>query len=279
MGSIVARLKSKKKLQKIQSDVENNIFDMTDVNYSGAVAYDGSLTYHEDWLRFSFTDEHYLFKAINMATLSSVNYDDIFEIQMFAYYDEGIFYFQKVRVGNKILKKHFTIKVDKIEVEEPSKIVSINCIPDGIYDTNSKTLYFKKVSDVSFLFPELNKEYKAATDTEVDNFIELSGITTTTEIDKSKLTVMDRKRITAIVAEFQALDTHERERLNDYINGELGDKVPYNDSQHVFEISNEKELRILTYGYQHRIYNTPFDTEPQVATERTGVSRILDVTS
>jgi hypothetical protein len=176
------------------------------------------------------------------------------------------------------LKKHFTIKVDKIEVEEPSKIVSINCIPDGIYDTNSKTLYFKKVSDVSFLFPELNKEYKAATDTEVDNFIELSGITTTTEIDKSKLTVMDRKRITAIVAEFQALDTHERERLNDYINGELGDKVPYNDSQHVFEISNEKELRILTYGYQHRIYNTPFDTEPQVATERTGVSRILDVT-
>jgi hypothetical protein len=67
----------------------------------------------------------------------------------------------------------------------------------------------------------LNKEYKAATDTEVDNFIELSGITTTTEIDKSKLTVMDRKRITAIVAEFQALDTHERERLNDYINGEI----------------------------------------------------------
>ena len=279
MGSIIARLKSKKKLQKIQSDVENNIFDMTDVNYSGAVAYDGSLTYHEDWLRFSFTDEHYLFKAINMATLSSVNYDDIFEIQMFAYYDEGIFYFQKVRVGNKILKKHFTIKVDKIEVEEPSKIVSINCIPDGIYDTNSKTLYFKKVSDVSFLFPELNKEYKAATDTEVDNFIELSGITTTTEIDKSKLTVMDRKRITAIVAEFQVLDTHERERLNDYINGELGDKVPYNDSQHVFEISNEKELRILTYGYQHRIYNTPFDTEPQVATERTGVSRILGIFS
>lgn len=278
MGSIVARLKSKKKLQKIQSDVENNIFDMTDVNYSGAVAYDGSLTYHEDWLRFSFTDEHYLFKAINMATLSSVNYDDIFEIQMFAYYDEGIFYFQKVRVGNKILKKHFTIKVDKIEVEEPSKIVSINCIPDGIYDTNSKTLYFKKVSDVSFLFPELNKEYKAATDTEIDNFIELSGITATTKIDKSKLTVMDRKRITAIVAEFQALDTHERERLNDYINVELGGKVPYNNSQHVFEISNEKELRILTYGYQHRIYNTPFDTEPQVATERTGVSRILDVT-
>lgn len=109
MGSIVARLKSKKKLQKIQSDVENNIFDMTDVNYSGAVAYDGSLTYHEDWLRFSFTDEHYLFKAINMATLSSVNYDDIFEIQMFAYYDEGIFYFQKVRVGNKILKKHLSM--------------------------------------------------------------------------------------------------------------------------------------------------------------------------
>ena len=45
MGSIVARLKSKKKLQKIQSDVENNIFDMTDVNYTGAVVYDGSLTH------------------------------------------------------------------------------------------------------------------------------------------------------------------------------------------------------------------------------------------
>lgn len=35
MGAIVARLKSKKKLQKIQNDVENNIFDMTGVNYSG----------------------------------------------------------------------------------------------------------------------------------------------------------------------------------------------------------------------------------------------------
>lgn len=278
MGAIVARLKSKKKLQKIQNDVENNIFDMTGVNYSGAIVYDGSLTHHEDWLRFSFTDEHYLFKSINMVTLSSVNHDDIFEIQMFAYYDEGVFYFQKVRSGNKILKKHFSIKIDKIEVEEPSKIVSINCIPDGIYDTNSKTLYFKKVSDVSFLFPELNKEYKAATDAEVDNFIALSGITTTTEIDKSKLTVIDRKRITAIIAEFQNLASHERERLNDYIKGELGDKVPYIDSQHVFEISNEKELRILTFGYQHRIYNTPFDIEPQVATERTSVSRILDIT-
>lgn len=41
MGSIVARLKSKKKLQKIQSDVENNIFEMNDVNYTGAVVYDG----------------------------------------------------------------------------------------------------------------------------------------------------------------------------------------------------------------------------------------------
>ena len=261
MGTIVARLKTKKKLQKIQSDVEN-IFDMTDVNFSGAVDYDGSLTHHEDWLRFTFTDEHYLFKAINTATLSSVNYDDIFEIQMFAYYDEGIFYFQKVRV-------------DKIEVEEPKKIVSINCLPDGIYDTNSKTLYFKKVSDVSFLFPELNKEYKAATDAEVDDFIAISGIKTTAEIDKSKLTIMDRKRITAIVTEYRTLKFQERERLNDYIKNELGDKVPYNDTHHSFEISNEKELRILTFGYQHRIYNTPFDTEPQVATERTGVSRFL----
>lgn len=275
MGTIVARLKTKKKLQKIQSDVEKNIFDMTDVNYSGAVDYDGSLTHHEDWLRFTFTDEHYLFKAINTATLSSVNHDDIFEIQMFAYYDEGVFYFQKVRAGNKILKKHFTIKVDKIEVEEPKKIVSINCIPDGIYDTNNRTLYFKKVSDVSFLFPELNKEYKAATDAEVDDFIAISGIKTTAEIDKSKLTIMDRKRITAIVTEYRTLDVHERGRLNDYIKNELGDKVPYNDTHHSFEISNEKELRILTFGYQHRIYNTPFDTEPQVATERTGVSRFL----
>lgn len=275
MGSIVARLKTKKKLQKIQSDVDNNIFDMVNVNYAGAVIYDGSLTHHEDWLRFTFTDEHYLFKAINTATLSSVDQDDIFEIQMFAYFDEGVFYFQKVRAGNKILKKHFTIRVDRIEVEEPTKIVSINCLPDGIYDTNSRTLYFKKVSDVSFLFPELNREYKAATDAEVDDFIALSGIKTIAVIDKSKLTIIDRKRITAIVDEFRTLDVQERERLNDYIKNELEDKVTYNETQHAFEISNEKELRILTYGYQHRIYKTPFDLEPQVATERTGVSRIL----
>jgi hypothetical protein len=277
MGSIVARLKSKKKLQKIQNNVENNIFDMADVNYAGAVIYDGSLTHHEDWLKFSFTDEHYLFKAINTATLSSVSHDDIFEIQMFAFYDTGVFYFQKVRAGNKILKKHFTIKLDKIKVEEPSKIISINCLPDGIYDTKNKTLYFKKVSDVSFLFPELNKEYKTATDTEIDNFISLSGINTTAEIDKSRLTVVDRKRISAVVAELQGLKMQEREQLNDYIKNELGDKVPYNDTQHVFEISNENELRTLTYGYQHRIYSTPFDHEPQVAIERTGVSRILGI--
>ncbi len=277
MGTVVARTKSNNKLQKIQCKVDDNIFDMNEENYSGAVAYDGSLLHHEEWLKYTFKEEHHLFKPINAATLSSVDNNNVFDILMFAYYDAGIFYFQKVRKSNKVLRKHFSFALDKVEVEEPSKIISINRLPDGIFDVATKTVYFKNVSDVSFLFPELNREYKTATDTDVDKFLDLSDIKTSQDFDKKKLTIIDRKRITSIVEEIQQLDEQKKDELRNYIRKKVDNKITYNEENNVFEVNNEKELRILAYGFQHRIYSTPFDAEVQIATERTGISRILEI--
>lgn len=273
MGTIVAKIKKGIVLLKLQKSNEN-IFE--DVDYSAAIKYDGNLEKYDGWLKYQLHEDHKLFKKIDSAELSSIKINSIFEIGFFAYYDKGLFYFQKVREGNKILKKHFTLRIDKIKVEEPSEIVSINTYPDGIYDVNSKILYFRRVSDVTFLFPELKKKKETTTNQEIGDFFSSVGQIEIGDVDKMRLTTHDRQRIADVISEYSKLTSNQKLNLHKYIKNAVNNDLKYDKIQKKFIINNEKELRVLTYAFQHKIFKTSLDQESQVAIESTGIRRLLE---
>lgn len=171
-------------------------------------------------------------------------------------------YFQHVSKSKLISKKSLVCFGESFKYDSDRLEIVINPVPDAIYDKNTDVLYFKKFASITSIFYGIKEAYKAATDEEVEAFLNSDFITLKSDYEASKVKVMNRKRIALAIKVLKNLDERSKNNIFKYIK----DYCPrLSSSGTSFEIGNEEELKLLLFGIDQRFYTTPVGGEKRIA--------------
>lgn len=171
-------------------------------------------------------------------------------------------------------KKWFSWDGDILRYQEDEGIIYINPIPNCIYDTSTKVIYFMDIAKAYGIFSSLKLDYQAATDDETNRFLQ-SDIVDAHALPMEKVGVSNRKRITSVLAKYESYNSKEKATLREYIKKSVGDNLGFDDKAGKFLVNTDTQLRLLLYGIQQRFYMPPLEDEVQVATSSTGISKVL----
>lgn len=171
-------------------------------------------------------------------------------------------------------KKWFSWDGDILRYQEDEGIIYINPVPNCIYDTNTRAIYFMDIAKAYGIFSNLKLDYKAATDDEANRFLQ-SDIVDAQTLPIEKVGVSNRKRITSILTKYEAYTPNEKATLKEYIKKSVGANLDFDDNAKKFVVNTDTQLRLLLYGIQQRFYMPPLEDEVQVATSSTGISNVL----
>lgn len=129
----------------------------------------------DEWLLVQNANElaaEYLEIPNETVTYASLGKRDLGDIQVIIKYsDEGIVW-QKI-TPSKILtnERVLLVDTDRPVVNERENSVSVSGKVDAFYDCGTQSLYFKKMSTVNSIFPNLAQFYRSATDEEREEFL------------------------------------------------------------------------------------------------------------
>jgi len=180
-----------------------------------------------------------------------------------AYQDEDDFCFQKFIYSNIIKKRWFTLNNEpKIKVDEP--ILILKTVPDAIYRKSTDTLYFKNLSDIKSIFPDVIELYREATDEETEQFLNSDFIVLNGGFDKTKVNTANRKRIAMAMETLAKLEEEHKIQIHQYIR-EYCPELEFSDEKNQFTIENEEHLKNLIFGIEQRFYTTRVGAERRLA--------------
>ena len=108
--------------------------------------YDPNNTVAHQWFRIeNLRNTEYLNELfgnpIEAGELTTINVNQLDDIKYISYYADNKFYIQRILTGCYIKKAGFWSMGDRIQFSNDNKIVTINPIPDGVYDLNTDILY------------------------------------------------------------------------------------------------------------------------------------------
>lgn len=278
MGVFIAKIKDDdERWYKIVDQIMND--ELSEIVLGDAVAYDPNNTEANQWFKIDGFDQkegflHLLAQQINAADLESLDRQQYDNIEFIAFFDQGRYYMQKITRGNYLKKKWFSWDGDILRYQEDEGIIYINPVPNCIYDTNTRAIYFMDIAKAYGIFSNLKLDYKAATDDEANRFLQ-SDIVDAQTLPIEKVGVSNRKRITSILTKYEAYTPNEKATLKEYIKKSVGANLDFDDNAKKFVVNTDTQLRLLLYGIQQRFYMPPLEDEVQVATSSTGISNVL----
>lgn len=278
MGIFIAKIKDDdERWYKIVDQVVND--ELSEIVLGDAVAYDPNNTEANQWFKIDGFDQKegflpLLAQQINAADLESLDRQQYDNIEFIAFFDQGRYYMQKITRGNYLKKKWFSWDGDILKYQEDEDIIYINPVPNCIYDTNTRAIYFMDIAKAYGIFSNLKLDYKAATDDEANRFLQ-SDIVDAQTLPIEKVGVSNRKRITSILTKYEAYTPNEKATLKEYIKKSVGANLDFDDNAKKFVVNTDTQLRLLLYGIQQRFYMPPLEDEVQVATSSTGISNVL----
>ncbi len=280
MGCFVVKLVlDDERWYKLADHVENEDYENIELNE--AIEYDPNNTDADQWFYVdAFNEREGFIELLNldfeMAELESISRNQFegYTIEFIAYYHNHRYFIQKFTRGNYLRKKWFAWNGDAVEYCERDGLVYVNPMPNCIYDNQNHRIYFKDISKAYSVFSNLKLDYKAATNDETTQMLELD-IIQTVDFDASNVGVSNRKRITSILAKYNEYPLDKKRTLKQYIRDKVGHNLQYDEATEKFVVNNDTQLRLLLYGMQQRLYQQPLEEEVQVATASTGLSRIL----
>lgn len=278
MGVFIAKIKDDDECwYKIVDQIMND--ELSEIVLGDAVAYDPNNTEANQWFKIDGFDQKegflpLLAQQINAADLESLDRQQYDNIEFIAFFDQGRYYMQKITRGNYLKKKWFSWDGDILRYQEDEGIIYINPVPNCIYDTNTRAIYFMDIAKAYGIFSNLKLDYKAATDDEANRFLQ-SDIVDAQTLPVEKVGVSNRKRITSILAKYEAYSSNEKATLREYIKKSVGGNLDFDDKDKKFVVNTDTQLRLLLYGIQQRFYMPPLEDEVQVATSSTGISNVL----
>lgn len=180
-----------------------------------------------------------------------------------SYQNEEYYCFQKFLYSNIISKKWVSLSGEPmIKANEP--ILIIKSIPDAIYKKSNNTLYFKSLSDVKSIFPEIVVLYKEATDDETEEFLNSDFINLENGFDKTRVNTANRKRISMAIETLSNLEEGQRTQIHSYIKNYCPE-LEFSEEDKTFKIGNEEHLKNLIFGIEQRFYTTLVGQEKRLA--------------
>ena len=278
MGVFIAKIKDDDECwYKIVDQIMND--ELSEIVLGDAVAYDPNNNEANQWFKIDGFDQKegflpLLAQQINAADLESLDRQQYDNIEFIAFFDQGRYYMQKITRGNYLKKKWFSWDGDILRYQEDEGIIYINPVPNCIYDTNTRAIYFMDIAKAYGIFSNLKLDYKAATDDEANRFLQ-SDIVDAQTLPIEKVGVSNRKRITSILTKYEAYTPDEKATLKEYIKKSVGANLDFDDNAKKFVVNTDTQLRLLLYGIQQRFYMPPLEDEVQVATSSTGISNVL----
>jgi hypothetical protein len=225
----------------------------------------------EEWfcIREFNTTEYSTINLLKQENFNSVEYHQIpnneyQNVKYFcAYQDNDNFCFQRFTYRNIIKQRWFSISGEPI-IKTDQPIIILNNIPDAIYRKSADILYFRNLTDVKYIFPNMINLYKEATDSETEFFLNNSFILLSNGFSKDKVNTSNRKRITLAMETLSNLRDDDKHRIYDYIKIYCPE-LDFSDENEQFTIGNEEELKKLLFGIEQRYYTTNVGDEKRLA--------------
>lgn len=180
-----------------------------------------------------------------------------------AYQDNDNFCFQQFTYRNIIEQRWFSISREPIiKIDQP--IIILNNIPDVIYRKSADILYFRNLTYVKNIFPNMINLYKEATDSETESFLNNSFILLSNGFSKDKVNTSNRKRIALAMETLSNLSDDDKHRIHNYIRNYCPE-LDFSEQNKQFGIGNEEELKKLLFGIEQRYYTTDVGDEKRLA--------------
>lgn len=277
MGTLIAKIKNKPQWLKIRDQVEIDVLNQLDL--SDSMGYDPHNNMAHQWFRIANLSKTEYFNGmfrtpIETGELTTINVEQLDDIRFFAYYADNKFFIQRMMTGCYIKKASFWSLGDSIQFANDNKMVTINPIPDGVYDLNTDTLYFQELNLLYSIFSNIKSEYVQGTNDSIHDFLSNDMIKLEDDYTVDKVSLSNRKRIAEVARVYNAYTNIQKEELKSYISQYSNGDLEYNEQDKKFNIRNDIELRLLLFGMQMRFYKQPLSEEVQVATSTTSIRNL-----
>ena len=277
MGTLIAKIKNENQWAIICDQIE--IGELEQLDLSDSMVYDPNNNMAHQWFRIEnlrntdyFND---LFgNPIESGELITINVNQLDDIKYFAYYADNKFYIQRMLTGCYIRNAGFLTIGNRIQFSNDNKMVTINSIPDGIYDLNTDTLYFQELNRLYNIFSCIKNEYVQGTSSSIHEFLSNDMISLSDDFSEDKVSLSNRKRIFEVARVYNTYSDAQKEELKSYICQYSDGDLEYNEQDGKFKINNDIDLRLLLFGMQMRFYKQPLSNDVQVATSSTSIRNL-----
>lgn len=262
MNYLLAKTKRRTHHFKVLSE-DSDIY--VDPDLTDSIVYNPSSLLDEgQWYRIDdFSNSEFSIDLTN-DVFSSVNYAQIDKnlipkISYLCAVQSERYYFQHIS-SNQLIKKNW-FSAGELTIERNSPIVTLNEIPDIVYDKGTDILYFRKLSVVNTVFVGMDQLYRTATDVETQTFLNSAFLRMTNNFGLSSVKIPNRKRIAIVMDTLNAYSPQEKDDILTYIQGYSN--VPFINS--AFEIETEDHLKHILYGIEQRFYTTQLGNQKRLA--------------
>lgn len=269
MNYLIAKKKRTNNTYFLILSQENEIYDIPQ-DLQNIKAYDTNYKLEDDeWfgiINFSATKYNIplLTDAFNSAEHHQIKNDQYDLVKYFcAYQNDDDFCFQRFVYSN-IITKRWVILSGEPEIKVDQPILILKSIPDAIYRRSTDTLYFKNLSDIKSIFPDVIELYREATDEETEQFLNSDFIVLNGGFDKTKVNTANRKRIAMAMETLAKLEEEHKIQIHQYIR-EYCPELEFSDEKNQFKIANEEHLKNLIFGIEQRFYTTRVGAERRLA--------------
>lgn len=277
MNYLIAKKKRTQNTYFLILSQEDKIYDLPN-DLQNIKEYDTNYKLEEDeWFGIeNFSRTKYslslLVDAFNSAEHHQINNNLYNLVKYFcAYQDNDDFCFQRFIYSNIITKRWINLSGEpKIKVDQP--ILILKSLPDAIYKKSTDTLYFKNLSDIKAIFPEIIELHREATDEETEKFLNSEFINLNEGFDKSKVNTANRKRIAMAMETLATLEDEHKSQIHRYIR-DYCPELEFSEENNQFKIGNEEHLKNLIFGIEQRFYTTIVGEERRLANS---ISRLPD---
>ncbi len=269
MNLVFVKLKSKehRKIASLESKEElyprrQNLFQ-TSVDYTP-----GYKLEEDEWFKITdFSKNDYGIKNLLKQDFDSVDFNLLTKqefdkiVFLFTKLEQNIF-FQNVPKSQLLKKKMIGSFGENFKYIAESKQIFIKEIPDAVYDTQTDTLYFRKLESITGIFKGIDQLYREATAEETEKFLKSNFISLDNGYEAVKVKNQNRKRIALAMDLLDKLNDNDKENIFNYI-GEYCSDLRKDKSS--FRITSESDLKLLLFGIEQRFYTTPVGNEKRIA--------------
>lgn len=269
MNYLIAKKKRTNNTYYLVLSQEDRIYELPN-DLLNIKAYDTNYKLEDDeWFGIQdFSNSNYsipfLTQDFNSAEYHQIINNQYNTVKFFcSYQDEDDYCFQKFIFSNIILRKWISLSGEpEIKVNEP--ILILRSIPEAVYRKSTNTLYFKNLSDIKSIFPEIIELYKEATDEETESFLNSEFINLNDGFDKTNVNTANRKRISMAIETLAKLEEEHKVQIHNYIK-DYCPELEFSEEDNTFSIGNEEHLKNLIFGIEQRFYTTIVGNERRLA--------------